>query len=283
MEEYISLPYDESKVRFLESIYVSRYFTRHHPHVLHQHTDRLELLYIYSGSGQYQVGRREYAVSEGDMVVCSARVLHGEGYAFANDMQTYCGCYDGIHIPPLSENVLLSHEKRPIVTLQTYGPLIRDLMVKIYDMQSGDRLNPVLCSVMAKTVLAMTYYELSEQNRMMDRTPTLKRNETLMRDITEYLDQNYKNDALRMSNLCERFHVSESFLSHAFRKETGLSPKQYIIQRRIGEAQSLLENSRKSIGEIETELGFSSSVHFSATFRKYVGMSPREYRKYYRK
>ena len=116
----------------------------------------------------------------------------------------------------------------------------------------------------------------------MERVSILQKNETLMRDITESLDHNYKKETLRMSDLIERFHVSGSFLSHEFRKETGLSPKQYIVLRRIGEAQSLLENTNQSIGEIEAELGFSSGVHFSATFKKYVGMSPREYRKYYR-
>lgn len=277
------LPYDRSRVRLLDVTYVGRQFSLEHRHVLHQHSDRLELLYIHSGTGRYQVGRREYAVTEGDMVICNAGTLHGEYLSLPQDIQTYCCGYTGVHIDGLPENVLISHEKRPVVSLRTYRESIRRAMGRIYRLHGSSFPDAYLAPVMADLVLAMTYFELTEQEKTMDRTPVLQKNETLMRDITEYLDHNYRNENLRMRDLVEQFHVSESFLSHAFRKETGLSPKQYIVLRRIGEAQSLLENTDLSIGDIETELGFSSSVHFSSTFKKYVGMSPREYRKYYRK
>lgn len=277
------LPYDRSRVRLIDVTYVGRQFSMEHRHVLHQHADRLELLYIFSGTGRYQVGRREYAVTEGDMVICNAGTLHGEYFTLPNDIQTYCCGYAGVQIDGLPENALISHEKRPVVSLRTYRDAIRQAMGRIYRLHRSRFPDAYLAPVMADLVLAMTYFELSEQEKSMDRTPILQKNETLMRDITEYLDNNYRNENLRMRDLVRQFHVSESFLSHAFAKETGLSPKRYIVLRRIGEAQSLLENTDLPIGEIVTELGFSSSVHFSSTFKKYVGMSPREYRNYYRK
>ncbi len=274
--------FDMEKVQLLDAIYVDRQFSIEHRHVLHTHMDRLELLYIGSGAGRYQVGSREYAVKEGDMVACNAGTLHGEHLTLPNDIQTYCLAFSGIRIPDLPENVLISHKRRPVVSLKKYRDPISWMMVRIYELYGKNLPDSWLAPAMAKTVLAMTYYELIEQEKTMERVPILQKNETLMRDITEYLDHNYRKESLRMRDLIDRFHVSESFLSHEFRKETGLSPKQYIVLRRIGEAQSLLESTDKSIGEIETELGFSSGVHFSATFKKYVGMSPREYRKYYR-
>ena len=56
---------------------------------------------------------------------------------------------------------------------------------------------------------------------------------------------------------------------------------QYVIHRRIGQAQSLLAETNIPIKQIEEQLGFGSSCHLTSMFKKYVGISPREYRKYF--
>ena len=58
---------------------------------------------------------------------------------------------------------------------------------------------------------------------------------------------------------------------------------QYVIHRRIGEAQSMLVETELPIHRIEEQLGFGSSCHLTSMFKKYVGLSPREYRKHYRR
>lgn len=277
------IPWNWETVKLIDAVKVEAFFTKNHRHVFHQHEDRLELLYIYSGSGSYQVGRRDYAVTEGDIVICNANTLHGENFLLPTEIQTYCCAYDGVRLPGLPENTLIPAEKHPVVSLRQYGGLIREMTVRIYQLYGNSMPDFFLAPVMAKNVLAMTWYEFLEQEKSSGRTHVLQKTETLIRRITEYLDQNYKREDLRMKSLCDRFHISASYLSHAFKRETGISPKQYVLLRRIGEAQSLLESTDRPIGEIETGLGFGSSVHFSSTFKKYVGMSPRDYRSYYRK
>ncbi len=63
--------------------------------------------------------------------------------------------------------------------------------------------------------------------------------------------------------------------------ETGYSPMNYIIRRRIGEAQTLLITTKLSITEIAGMVGFSNPNNFNIQFQKQVGLSPREYRKTY--
>ena len=53
---------------------------------------------------------------------------------------------------------------------------------------------------------------------------------------------------------------------------------QYVMKRRIGEAQNLLADSTVSIGDIADHLGFSSICHLNTMFNKYVGMPPGKYR-----
>ena len=74
--------------------------------------------------------------------------------------------------------------------------------------------------------------------------------------------------------------VSPYHLAHVFKQHTGYTLKQYILRRRIGEAQDRLSCSSDSITQIAREVGFEDSAYFSRIFTKYVGMSPKFYREY---
>jgi AraC-like DNA-binding protein len=60
---------------------------------------------------------------------------------------------------------------------------------------------------------------------------------------------------------------------------TGFSPLNYLINIRISEAIRLLKKNETSLTDIAYETGFYSSQHFSTTFKKLTGYSPRQFRK----
>ncbi len=64
----------------------------------------------------------------------------------------------------------------------------------------------------------------------------------------------------------------------AFKQSTGLSPHQYLLQARITRAKLLLGNRALSITEVALQTGFATPSHFSVTFRRIVGMTPRAFR-----
>ena len=63
-----------------------------------------------------------------------------------------------------------------------------------------------------------------------------------------------------------------------FRSVTGKSPKQFITERRLKEAQNLLTSSDRSISKIAEDVGFYDAAHFIRTFLSVYGISPSEYR-----
>ncbi|MDC7233457.1 MAG: AraC family transcriptional regulator [Spirochaetales bacterium] len=69
----------------------------------------------------------------------------------------------------------------------------------------------------------------------------------------------------------------ESFRK-VFYKKMGLSPGQYIIQRRMDEACRLLRMGNFTVKETALRLGYKSPYEFSAQFRRYTGWTPRDYR-----
>ena len=83
----------------------------------------------------------------------------------------------------------------------------------------------------------------------------------------------------RLEQLAEEGHMNKFYLSHAFKKEYGLSPINYMIDCRIREGKRLLADTDLSLSQIAGILGFSSPSYFSQSFRKAEGISPAEYRK----
>jgi AraC-like DNA-binding protein len=68
-------------------------------------------------------------------------------------------------------------------------------------------------------------------------------------------------------------------MAHAFKREYGISPVNYMIDCRIREGKRLLAETDLAPSQIASILGFSSSSYFSQTFRNVEGTTPTEYRK----
>ncbi len=79
--------------------------------------------------------------------------------------------------------------------------------------------------------------------------------------------------------LAKQFNVSTRHLNRVFTEQTGSSIGQYIIQRKLNAAQKMLYNSKFSVKEIADTLGFKCDSYFFHFFKKYTGMTPREYSK----
>ena len=72
--------------------------------------------------------------------------------------------------------------------------------------------------------------------------------------------------------------MSKYYLSHAFKREYGISPINYMISRRIEESKYLLAETDLSMSQIAQLLGFSSLSYFSQVFRRIQTTTPMEYR-----
>jgi transcriptional regulator GlxA family with amidase domain len=85
-------------------------------------------------------------------------------------------------------------------------------------------------------------------------------------------------EPLGLGRLAAEAGLSERTFTRRFRRATGLSPLQYQMRLRIGEARSLLQHSNLGISDIAWRCGWQSASLFSRQFRQRVGLSPRAFR-----
>ena len=76
-------------------------------------------------------------------------------------------------------------------------------------------------------------------------------------------------------------YLNPAYLSRLFRKETGLSLTDYMVEQRLRKAKAELESTNIKISDIAVSVGYSNFSHFSKLFKKLTGLTPQEYRKKY--
>jgi len=84
--------------------------------------------------------------------------------------------------------------------------------------------------------------------------------------------------SMSVSQIANHCHISERTLLRRFKKATGFTPKQYIIQLKVEKAKQFMELGKISIEEIGYNLGYADTSNFIKIFKKIAGITPSEFR-----
>lgn len=101
-----------------------------------------------------------------------------------------------------------------------------------------------------------------------------------VRTVLRYIEEHYA-DSIRLEDAALLVSLSPAYLSNIFKKETGENFVDYLNSYRIEHAKTKLKDSNLSVNEISYSVGFQDARYFSKLFKKYVGITPKDYRKIY--
>ena len=96
-------------------------------------------------------------------------------------------------------------------------------------------------------------------------------------DCISYLELHFDR-RVSMDELSAALGYNKNYLSTKFTREVGISISEYLLRLRVERAKILLQNTDRSMQEICGDLGFGSASYFSAQFRRFTGLSPRDFR-----
>lgn len=238
-----------------------------------------ELFYVVNGTGSFVAENREFSISKNDMVIINPHVQHTEKSPYTTPLEYIVLGIDGLSFS--FENIDSSQNS---LSMQTVSGAV--YKCNLHNANVYACLNMMLEEISHKN----ENYEVVCQNLLevllicMLRHNSLSivpgSNIILNRECTQiknYIDANYAEN-ITLDTLAEITHMNKYYMVHAFTKYIGLSPINYLLQKRIQEGKSLLESTSYSISQISAMLGFSSQSYFSQSFKKATEKTPIQYR-----
>ena len=234
--------------------------------------DNYQLIYITQGRGWFHVTpEKRVALSGGSMLIIPPYTWHSYYPDKKTGWQEYWIGIRGAHIDSRYESGFFSCQK----IVHTIG--LHELIVGFYKeaialaMEEKPGYQQVLAAI-ANSILAYTlFYDANfsdnkqEVDEKMDRARILMR-ERLLAGVTP-------------EEVASMLNMSYSWFRKTFKAYTHVSPAHYITSLKLQEAKSLLLNNLLSIKEIAYRLHYENPASFSAIFKKYLGMTPSEYRR----
>lgn len=251
-----------------------------------EHTHQfVELVYTLSGKGVHCIDGRQYHVKRGDMLVINYCSKHS--VTPVEDLK-----YIDIMLKPEYVNETLSgtEDLFLLLRLQDFSDLsnniIKDNIALHFDGEDCTRIEALLkwtyeeqrCRAPAGRLII--YSALSMILSMVFRKMTEKQSARLAIDdrLLVYIKRNCQN-RLPVNEIASECGYTAEHFSRKFRKYTGMSPLEFVMECRIDKAKELLLKTDKPIETVLAECGFTNRTVFFKKFSESVGITPLQFRK----
>ncbi|QCI29158.1 AraC family transcriptional regulator [Caminibacter pacificus] len=128
--------------------------------------------------------------------------------------------------------------------------------------------------------LFLKMYEKQEENiyfffeELLSFSKEIKLPKITLKKSIEYIDENF-TQKIKLENLAYLEHISKYHFLRLFKNQTGLTPHQYIIIKRLNFALELMKKE-KNLAYVAVRAGFSDQSHFIKEFKKVFGFTPKE-------
>ena len=236
--------------------------------VPHTH-NHMELFYIVGGKGQFLIEDQLHPVNVSNLVIINPNVTHTEVSLNAQPLEYIVLGVEGIELVAGETSngcSILDHFETMEVS-SCLRNILREMELKNTGYQD-------ICQAYMEILLIRLMRNI---DLAVSADPQMGTGNRQCAAVKRYIDIHFK-EALTLEQLADEAHMNKFYLSHAFKKEYGVSPINYMTSRRIEESKYLLAETDLSLSQIAQLLGFSSLSYFSQVFRRTQEISPMEYR-----
>ena len=234
-----------------------------------------QIIYIAAGKGHFILDGKEVVVPAGNMILYQPKQVQNYFYYGKDKTRVWFVHFTGHDV----RNILKHYE----IPLDGYI-LHTGISYEYEDLFKKMRDELIECSWGYEEMLTWLFRELLvKMNRRM--------NEDVMKvsgfiqdemSLAKKYFMNHYNEDVNIEQYAASRNMSTSWFGKSFAEAAGMSPKQYILDLRIRNAQILLETTDGTVSEIARIVGYDNPMYFSRLFRKAKGLSPLKYRKVYR-
>ena len=181
--------------------------------------------------------------------------------------------------PTLVVNVLGSEKPEPQLRFWSSTDdalLIGTLLALVDDVRAGFPCGSLYGEGLGASVVAQVVRNCSTMSEPLARN-RMGLSPRRLRMVLDYLQDNLEGD-LSLQRLAELANMSLDGFIRVFKQSMGVSPHQFVLRKRVERAQALLGIATLSLTEVGLRSGFADQSHFSRTFHRLIGFTPRQYR-----
>ncbi len=258
------------------------YVSSHHPQYemrLHRHRE-FEIIRIIDGEFSLYIDNIEYAMQKGDIAIVECGFLHrGE----PKNCIYECVVFD-LSMLRKRHNDILSKYILPIIN--------GNVEIKRYFKSGNGEFFKTINELFITLRGTSEYYQLKVYSLLYNLFGCLyssgfvasggnrhnAKQVKVLTELLEWIDQNY-NEQITLKDLSRVSGMNEKYLCRFFKEYTSRTPIDYINNLRIEAACHELTAGGMTITEAAIECGFNDLSYFSKAFKKYKGITPREYAK----
>lgn len=233
--------------------------------------DYYEMGYIENGERIVYCQQQKYKISKGDIVLFNPKDSHSCTELNNSELDYRC-----LHIPTsILERIVkecLNLTELPYFTPQVvYDCPFIELLIELHSMiiqekeglQKEEQFYLLMESMVSEYTNVPCYTEIAVETKQ------------IIESTCKYIEEHYPH-TITLDELCRISGFSKYYFLHVFTAVTGISPYSYLETIRINHAMELLKNGN-NIVDVALQTGFSHQSHFTNFFKKFVGMTPKQY------
>jgi AraC-like DNA-binding protein/quercetin dioxygenase-like cupin family protein len=277
--EWLELSGAPSGIPGFAAIGRRHYRSARQPVSAHEHPCLAEISFMARGQQAMQVGRERRMLRRDEVLVIPAGAIHGS----AGQPAEHCTLY-WLHLDLRERNRFLTARGESaralmqrlralqgmVLTAPPWLVEAFDLVMELCGRSKRDALEEMrLQHELIRIVLGMID---AQQPASQSATSDAVR-------ITQEHVAAHLGDSLRVDELAEIVGISPTRLIALFRRDTKLTPREYVLRQKVAGSKRMLQDPNQSITQIAHALGFSTSQYYATVFRRFEGISPGDYRR----
>jgi len=188
-------------------------------------------------------------------------------------------------------NKIFEKVEKDLVSLNKYRVYIMEVMTSIlrlvqdyninFDEVFGENFNcySYLSKLDSINDIKSWFLEKSIKINKLIKNERVNSSKMLVEKAKAFIKENYSDSEISVEKLCSKLHVSPTYFSTIFKKETDMNFVNYLTNIRLEEAVRLLNTTDDKTYVIARKVGYAEANYFSYVFKKHYGISPSKYRK----
>lgn len=234
----------------------------------------VEILFVQEGEGVVCVDGKEFTVQTGDIVIYNECVKHQEISSVKSPLEISFIAFDNVQLKDMPPNCIAPVDEdciynagRELGKLKEFFRVLKN-EITVKDDFYAEIAENISCMILSYILRIVNSNQKIANPLYSDKS---------IEKILNYIEEHYLEN-ISLGEIAKECYITKYHLSHLFTEQIGVSVKQYILNKKLDFAKTMLRETDLHVNKIAEKCGFNDVSYFARTFKKHVNVTPVKYR-----